>query len=118
MKKIFLSITILFIIAKIFAFNFGTIPSYNLKEPIDRKMLGYFFYQTDFNYSDVIERINDAVISQEDVLILGFHRFENSNNNYGAYCKPEDFRKVVQYVHKNNFRVMTIKNMLKVLNSN
>lgn len=87
----------------------------NLKMPIDRKMLGYFFYQTDFDYQDVIERINDAVIAQDDVLILGFHRFENTNNNSVDFCKPDDFRKIVQYVFKNRFQVMTIKDMCNKL---
>ncbi len=92
--------------------NIRTSLDLKLKEPINRKLLGYFFYKTDFDYRDVIERINDAVISNEDVLIVGFHRFENTNNNSVDYCKPEDFRKIVQYVHKNQFQVMTIQKMI------
>ncbi len=82
---------------------------FKMKYPVDRKYIGYFFYQSSYTAEDAIARIQRGISNQECLVVLGFHRIKEETGNAPDNCKPDDFRIILEYLDLNGFEVITIK---------
>lgn len=83
--------------------------------PVNRKDIGYFFYQTGYSYTDVLERIISAKANRENLVVIGFHRVKENPQHYPDVCSPGDFMKIMDFLTKNKLSVMTIREAIDLL---
>jgi len=83
--------------------------------PINRKYLGYLPHQTGYDSSVLIGRIIEAVENKEDLVILGFHSFDLAEDDDISFCEPELFEEILQFIHENNFEVLTLQQACDLL---
>jgi peptidoglycan/xylan/chitin deacetylase (PgdA/CDA1 family) len=91
--------------------------SMNLRHyaPINRRYLGYLPFQTGNDSSVIIGRIIEAVENKEDLVILGFHSFDPSEDDEVTYCNPEIFQEIVDFIVANEFEVLTLNQACELL---
>ncbi len=81
--------------------------------PLDRLNLGYFPYISEYRAEDAIKRIKEGVLNRESLIILGFHRFNDSS--YSHNCKTEDFKKILAFINETGLEVVTIKEAVSLI---
>lgn len=95
--------------------NIRTSLNLSHKLPINNKLLGYFAYKSNYSYKDVIVRLDIAEEKNEALVIFGFHRFLEQPLLFPDNCKPEDFKKIVQILHKRGYKVYSLEEALNIL---
>ena len=95
--------------------NIRTSRDLKLYNPINRTFLGYSSYDSNYTYEDTIARIVTGVENKESLIILGFHMVAYDSGGFTANCHPEDFSKIMEFIHNNNFEVLTIKEAMDLL---
>ncbi len=87
-----------------------------MKVPLNQYDLGYFFYSSEYSYRDVIDRITTGINNNEDLIILGFHRVYDDINLGPDVCTINNFREIMDYLCRNDLKIMTIKEAVNYLN--
>ena len=81
--------------------------------PLDRNNIGYFPYINSYSFEDVIARITEGVLGRENLIIIGFHRFNDPSHSHN--CSEEDFREILRFIANQNLPVITIKEAAEML---
>ena len=89
--------------------------------PFDRHNIGYKPMLTDMPADDMIEWIEDGLLSEPALIVVGFHtvytdaELVDAPYEMPSNCTPTEFRKIMQYVDEKGFRVVTISEATEIL---
>ena len=79
-----------------------------MHHPLNRKALGYLAFQSDWSADIVKRRIQRGILSQEALIIIGFHRFDVDDDEYGNSCPSPTLREILQYTHDLQLKVLPL----------
>ncbi len=80
-----------------------------MHKPFNRYGLGYLAYQTGWTAKQVKARILRGVMDGEDLIIIGFHRFDTDSPIDPDICKSEDFEEILRFVSEKDYQVLPLK---------
>ncbi len=83
--------------------------------PINSKFLGCYTVHNQTTVSQIKDRILSAQENNEPLLIILFHDIGKNPSEYSY--PPENFEKVLYFIHSNRFRTATLNNALTILNT-
>lgn len=92
--------------------NVRTSRNSEMRNPINRRDLGYFPFQSDYTPETIIARIESGVYNNEALVIIGFHRLQFADNGAIDNCTPEQFRTIMTYLSDNGFDVLRLDKAL------
>jgi len=78
-------------------------------KPLNRYGLGYLAFQTGWNAKQIKARILRGVMNGEDLIIIGFHRFDTVSPTDPDICTSDVFEEILQFVSEKNYRVLPLK---------
>lgn len=88
---------------------------YNLPGTVDRLNLGYFSYRSEYTATAAINRLLQSEQMGEELVILGFHSFENNDGNMVTNCVPAEMEKIVDFIAGRGYRVLTLQQAMQEL---
>jgi len=94
--------------------NLRTIFDNPLRNPIDRFSVGCFNVTIDNSPQDVQNRINQAKLDNENLVVLLFHNITHGLTNNSNY-EPDNFAEVMARLHRLNVKVLPLNEALKYL---
>ncbi len=79
-----------------------------MHNPIDRHSLGYLPYQTGWSVSIIQDRIRRGIENREAIIVIGFHKIDDSSESYTDNCSLETFSEIVSYIANLGLEVMPL----------
>jgi len=86
-----------------------------MHQPIDRRSLGYLPFQSGWNAGVIKDRIMRGITNRESIIIIGFHRIDDSTDQYGANCPESVFSEIMSYVHDKGLEVLPLSEAVEKL---
>jgi peptidoglycan/xylan/chitin deacetylase (PgdA/CDA1 family) len=86
--------------------------------PVNRRYLGYFSYESTFSADHAIGRIIRGIQQEEAVIIIGFHRVCDDLSSHPNVCTPQDFEKILRFVHDAGLQVLHLQQAMSQLCGN
>ncbi|MDI3504119.1 MAG: hypothetical protein PWP64_1055 [Candidatus Cloacimonadota bacterium] len=77
--------------------------------PLTRFALGYLPYQSNWDADLIKARILRGIANNEDLIIIGFHRFNSVEDIYHDSCTTETFREILDFVQSRNLEVIPLR---------
>jgi peptidoglycan/xylan/chitin deacetylase (PgdA/CDA1 family) len=69
-----------------------------MHRPINRYALGYLPYQSKWSADLIKARILRGISNSEDLIIIGFHRFDDDEDIFPDSCSSSVFREILDFV--------------------
>lgn len=76
--------------------------------PLNRKALGYLPFQTGWSAQQIKQRILRGIAARERLIIIGFHRFDATDEGYTDSCEGEVFRAILSFVSEMELKVLPL----------
>ncbi len=84
--------------------------------PVDRTMVGSMSVINTMNPRIVANRIKQAVIERENLVVLLFHEVTDGTASYASTYTTQDFAEVMRLIHKMGVTVLPLDEALNYLN--
>lgn len=81
---------------------------YAMHKPFNQLGLGYLPYQYSWHAGKIKDRILRGIAAKENLVIIGFHRFETDPLLYPDTCSAVDFEEILQWIKGKGIRVLTL----------
>ncbi len=79
-----------------------------MHSPINRASLGYLPHQSKWSTDPIKSRILRGIANREDLIIIGFHRFDADEDIFVDSCSSATFREILDFVESLNLEVIPL----------
>jgi peptidoglycan/xylan/chitin deacetylase (PgdA/CDA1 family) len=83
--------------------------------PIDQSLLGAFSVTNEMSVQDVMDRVDQAQLEGENLVILLFHEVGGEDTDYLSNCDPDIFAEIMRRLHQSRLKVLPLNEALNYL---